>query len=406
MPAVWTKLSRFVPAMPPVSRAEQIRGCVGALLGLAAVGLMSALLGSETHGLSALIPPMGASAVLLFALPASPLAQPWSILGGNLISAAIGVGCARWIPDATMAASLAASAAIGAMFLLRCLHPPSGAIALTAVLGGDTITDAGFGFVLWPVVPASLTLLLAAVAYNRLSGRTYPHVAATPAPNPHRTADAAPTHRLGVRTEDLDAVLSRHDELLDVDRSDLSALFLEAEMEAHGRRHQAITCRHIMSKDVATVAPDALLRDAWALLRRHRIKALPVVAPDRTLVGILTQTDFMRCSDWDPRHGLRTGLRRLAQTVVRLERDPITRVREIMTADVTTATPDTPVARLVPAMADRGLHHVPVVDADGRIAGIVTQSDLVAALFKVSLADPAAGAGPVRPAASPRRPTA
>ena len=368
--------------MPAVSRAEQIRSCVGASFGLAMVGILSAVIGADAHGLSALIPPMGASAVLLFALPASPLAQPWSILGGNLVSATIGVACAQWLPDLVLAASLAAAAAIGAMFLLRCLHPPSGAIALTAVLGGDRITEAGFDFVLWPVGAASLTLLVAAVAYNKLTGRNYPHVAPAAGANPHRTTDPVPTERLGVKPEDIDVVLERHDELLDVDRRDLSALFLEAELEAAGRRTRAVTCAEVMSRDVATVEPQTLLRDAWLLLRHHRFKALPVISPDRTLVGILTQTDFMRNSDWDARHGFRVGLRRLARSVISFGRDPLTRVGEIMTLDVKSATPDLPIGRLIPAMADGGLHHIPVVNHDGTVAGMITQSDLVAALFK------------------------
>ncbi|VEA74072.1 HPP family [Serratia rubidaea] len=83
------------------------------------------------------VAPMGASAVLLFAVPASPLAQPWSIVGGNLVAALIGVSCGKLIGDPGLACGVAACLAIGVMFKLRCLHPPSGAVALTAILGGE-----------------------------------------------------------------------------------------------------------------------------------------------------------------------------------------------------------------------------------------------------------------------------
>jgi len=73
---------------------------------------------------------MGASSVLLFAVPASPLAQPWSIVGGNFVSALVGIGCAHWIPDPALAATLAVGLAIIAMFQLRCLHPPGGAMGM------------------------------------------------------------------------------------------------------------------------------------------------------------------------------------------------------------------------------------------------------------------------------------
>src|SRR5450830_1606221 len=81
-----------------------------------------------------LIAPMGASAVLLFAVPASPLAQPWSIIGGNLVSALVGVSYAKLVAEPALAAALAIALAIACMFALRCIHPPSGAVALTAVL--------------------------------------------------------------------------------------------------------------------------------------------------------------------------------------------------------------------------------------------------------------------------------
>ena len=73
------------------------------------------------------------------------------------------------------------SLAIAAMFTLRCLHPPSGAVALTAVLGGPAVASLGYGFVLWPVALNSVILLSIAVAFNGALRRNY-HAAAEPAP--------------------------------------------------------------------------------------------------------------------------------------------------------------------------------------------------------------------------------
>ena len=94
---------------------------------------MHVLLGSAAN-IPLLVAPMGASAVLLFAVPASPLAQPWSIIGGNLVSATVGVACASWIADPVGAGALAVALAICAMFALRCVHPPSGAGERSSVL--------------------------------------------------------------------------------------------------------------------------------------------------------------------------------------------------------------------------------------------------------------------------------
>src|SRR5690606_34695683 len=113
-----------------------------------------------------LIAPMGASSVLLFAVPSSPLAQPWSVIAGNTIAALIGVSCAKVVGQPILAAGLAASLAIAAMFAFRFIHPPSGAVALTAVLGGPAVYELGYGFVLVPVALNSVLLLLTALVFN------------------------------------------------------------------------------------------------------------------------------------------------------------------------------------------------------------------------------------------------
>ena len=137
-----------------VGRPERWRAALGAGLGILLTELLSHALGAP-----ALIAPMGASAVLLFALPASPLAQPWNMLLGNAVSACVGVACAALLGHAGpgVAPAAAMAAALVAMFALRCLHPPGGAIALTAALQG-----ARPGFVLVPVGLESLVLLAVA----------------------------------------------------------------------------------------------------------------------------------------------------------------------------------------------------------------------------------------------------
>lgn len=146
---------------------------LGAGLGLMVAGWVSHwMLGSVNLWFVA---PMGASAVLLFAVPASPLAQPWSIVGGNLVAALIGVSCGKLIGDPGIACGVAACLAIGVMFKLRCLHPPSGAVALTAILGGEGVKQLGYAFVWSPVLLNSVLMALLAIVFNNLLGRRYPH---------------------------------------------------------------------------------------------------------------------------------------------------------------------------------------------------------------------------------------
>ena len=372
-------LVTFVPAPVSVSRKEILLGCLGALLGVfcAAWSSQRILQGFNPW----FIAPMGASAVLLFAVPASPLAQPWSIIGGNLVSALIGVTCAARIDDPALAASLATSLAIGAMFALRCLHPPSGAVALTAVLGGPVIKALGYRFVLWPVAVDSLLLLLAALVFNVAARRRYPHHAVAHV-NVHHTRDEPPGGRTGLAAKDLDEALRARGELLDVSPDDLEELFMQAEHRAWKRRFGSLRCQDVMSRDVVCVLPSTPAREAWQLIIDHAVKALPVVDQRRRVLGIVTLHDFFLGHDLVP------GAAGNASWLV----------GDIMTKDVLTASPQQELVDLMSAFSDGGRHHLPVVDGDRGLVGMVTQSDMVAALFRAGLERPAGSAG-LQPAA-------
>jgi CBS domain-containing membrane protein len=154
-----------------LARSEEIRVSLGAVVGLLITGVVCRMAFGSVGDLPALVAPLGASTVLLFAAPHSPLARPWCCIGGNTISAVVGVSIAGVIADPIVAAAVACGIAIGVMMALGCLHPPGGAVALTAVLGGPSIHAAGYGFALWPVAVSSLLLLGAALAFNRMMSR-------------------------------------------------------------------------------------------------------------------------------------------------------------------------------------------------------------------------------------------
>ena len=369
----------FIPHLAPISRRERLRSAAGALVGILATGLISREAVGDGAALPALIAPMGASAVLLFAVPASPLAQPWSILGGNLVAALVGVTVASLVADPFFAAAIAIGLAIAGMMALRCLHPPSGAVALTAVLGGPAIHALGYGFVLWPVMANSALLLATALLFNNLTGRSYPHVPPAP-PVGHGTRDPAPSARIGFTPADLDAALADFDQLLAVDRDDLETILRQAEVRSYRRRSRQIDCAEIMSRDVVTITPEASLTDALDALRRHHIKALPVVDGERRVVGFLTQTDLLDKAAWDWR-GPRMGLGQRLRSTFGRPRAPADTVADIMTVPVRVLRPDTPIADVVMEMADAGLHHMPVVGPDDRLVGIVSQTDLIVALL-------------------------
>jgi len=378
-------LRAWLPARAAVSGRERLRSVLGALLGIAATGLLSAFVLQGTPGAIALIAPMGASAVLLFAVPASPLAQPWSILGGNIVSALIGVTCARLIEEPALASALAICVAIGAMFALRCLHPPSGAVALTAVLGGPAVHAVGYGFVIVPVALNSLLLLGVALLFNNATGRRYPHSQQADGQHAHRTADGPPTERLGFTPADLQAALKDYDQVLDIGIDDLESLFHQTEMQAFKRRFGEARCEDVMSKDVLAVEFATELDVAWNLMREHAVQALPVVNRARQVIGIVTRSDFLAQVDLQDRRDIGRRLRAFLARNTNSHSDRHEVVGQIMTAPVKTAFASTPAVELVPLMADVGLHHIPVVDERRKLVGMVTQTDLVGALYEVCL---------------------
>lgn len=357
----------FFPVSTNTSLKESCYGALGAFVGLLGTALLCRWgLGLEVHWL---IAPMGASAVLLFAAPASPLAQPWSILVGNGVSALMGVLSACLVADPAQAAALAVMLAIAAMFLTRSLHPPGGAVALTAVIGGEGIRQLGVGYVLLPVLLNSLLLLLLALCYNRLLGRRYPN-SGQARPNRHQTADPQPSERVATQAADIDFALEKHGELLDISRQDLQALLQEAQLHALRARVGTVRVQEVMSRDLILIAAQQPAMAAWQLLSHHQVKALPVVDEAGRLTGIITLHDLMidRVLQ-QPR-----GAAELAEL----------RVADLMTRKVSTARHDQPLYDLVGAFSDGGLHHMPVMDGE-QLVGILTQSDMVAALFNLAL---------------------
>lgn len=193
-----------------------LRGAVGAALGIAVAGGVTLLLVGIDAGAGALpflVAPIGASAVLVFCVPASPLAQPWPVIGGDLVSAAIGLAAGHLCGDPWLAASVGVGIAIAAMSAARCLHPPGGACALLCALGASGPDPWGIAHLL-PIAANVAVLCGIGWLYNTATGHPWPHRApqVPPAPRPLYSRD------------DLAATLDEWNEVLDVDVDDLDAL--------------------------------------------------------------------------------------------------------------------------------------------------------------------------------------
>jgi CBS-domain-containing membrane protein len=160
---------------PKVGLLEVVWSWVGSFLGIAAVCLIHYKLLNHTD-LMMIIGSFGASAVLIYGAIRSPLAQPRNLLGGHILSAFIGVTAFLWLgAEPWLAAAVAVSTSIAVMHLTKTLHPPGGATALIAVIGGGTVHNLGYLYVLMPAaLGAGVMLIIALIVNNIPKSRKYP----------------------------------------------------------------------------------------------------------------------------------------------------------------------------------------------------------------------------------------
>ena len=220
----------FRPLLANAGFGRRLVACIGAAIGIALTMVVCSQVPWIEGDLPIIVAPLGASAVLVFAVPASPLAQPWPVVGGNILSTLVGVAAFQAIPNVTVAAGVAVGCAILAMSLCRCLHPPGGAAALTAVIGSAGIHDAGYAFAFAPVGINSIALVSIGIFYHRMTALSYPHEPASP------VAVTAAVEPGGVRVEDIDAALAETPDAFDIAREDLALLLERAEHFAQARR--------------------------------------------------------------------------------------------------------------------------------------------------------------------------
>ena len=149
--------------MSEISGKELTFSIIGAFISTLIASFFSYSILSE-EGLPMILASTGASAMLIFSLPHAAVSQPWNLIGGHLVSAAVGVSCYLFIDSEILASSLAIPLAMMFMHWLRCMHPPGGATAITAVIGGANVHALGYGFLVLPVFLNAVILLSLAMA--------------------------------------------------------------------------------------------------------------------------------------------------------------------------------------------------------------------------------------------------
>jgi CBS domain-containing membrane protein len=298
-----TRITRYLGIdFGSVSHTERLVSTAGGVLVIFCIFVITrASLGPD--GTLLIVPSMGASAVLLFAVPHGALSQPWNVFGGHIISALVGVSCALVIPNEIIAASLAVGLAIGAMHYLRCIHPPGGATALAAVIGGDITQTLGYQFVITPILINVLIMLVVAVAFNYLfSWRRYPEWLGEQAQP--LAGDTRTVSQRTIEHADLVYALSQVDTLIDISEHDLLRIYELATGQASQRQLQPGQVKQGHYYSNGEFGPD------WCI--RQIVDTSPSNDPDRDRVvykviagaaprssAMLTRAEFARWASYE-----------------------------------------------------------------------------------------------------------
>lgn len=348
---------------------------LSALAGLVGILLMQGILAvlPAGPGISYLLAPLGASAVILFTLPHSPLAQPWSLAGGLFISALVGHFCGLWITPAFLAVGVALGVAIWLTAWLRCIHPPGGAMAVVFALSAQHQPTS----LLTALLNVGAALMAVLVVNNLIPGRRYPQcLPATQVAKKDRPV------RRSIRHEDIQHALEQLDTYLDISEEDLVRIYDLATTHAH-QRHERRICGEVMSTPAIRVEFATELNEAWGLLQANHLHGLPVVDRSQRVIGVLTLENFLRHVEPDGAHGIGDNIRRLLRPTPSAYSDKPEVVGQIMShyfAKAETTTPISEIAALL-AAADHPVI-IPVLDESQRLAGVLTQTDLLAAIYQ------------------------
>ena len=350
------------------------------------IALMTKIV-SPWPGYPMIVASMGASAIILFFIPSSPLAQPWPFVGGQLVSAIVGVACALNISETSTAAATAVGGSVLIMLLMRCLHPPGAATSLTPIMAGTSITSLGYSFVLVPVAVNVVTLLLLAIVVNRwVMNRGYPSPLPLKKETSQKQTVTEPSHHIGFSEQDLTSALRDIDVFIDMTHAELSHLLTQAEMNAFKRIRGNILCADIMIKDVTTVEFGTEIEHAWGIMQHKNLKAMPVVDRARRIIGLITWHDFFKFIDLNAYASFQDKFRGFIRRTAKMSASKPEAVGLIMTSSIVTLPDTAHIAELISLMSIHGHRQIPIVNSEQRLVGMVYQANLIAALYNEQLA--------------------
>ena len=365
---------RLGPVASRPSGKELLRACFGAGLGLAVAGILVSLADRVVPHTLHLFAPLGATAVLIFALPSSPLAQPWNCVVGNTVSALYALLLVWALPSLsqTSLTALAVSGAIALMLLLRALHPPGGAVALLTVLASIHMQPQDWHLLIATALLSSV-LVLVGVLYHKACDRPYMQ-------SPQQVDKTQrPATSLSLSEKDLQQLLQRFGQSYNLSPEDLGALLTAAEEEAIKRRLSSIRCSSVMSSTLLTIQAQTPLEEVANLFHRHLIKSLPVVDEEGEMVGRVLRADLF---DWlwqghqaKLQQNLWQRLRGTSHTA-KLQ----STAQELMRAPEVSVQEDTPLGDLLEDLATHTVQFIAVLRGS-TLVGVITRTDVIRTLL-------------------------
>ncbi|MFC1748127.1 HPP family protein [Pseudomonadota bacterium] len=362
---------------PRQSHQEILLSAVGALVAISLVAWVSHPFLSNKD-LPFMVASMGASAVLLFAVPSSPMNHPWALVASHLFCAIVGVSCAQAVPDVLYAVPLTITLSILVMHYLRCLHPPGGATAMLMVLGGPDIVAQGYQLVFTPVALNALILLLAAVLIKCITDASrQSHEVNMPSQwlkdSPHKLEIKPP-----FEPEDIKAALRDIGTYIDVKESELFDLYRLASHRRYQRNLGDLKCSDFMIANPVGVEYGTKLGEAWRGLEENRLTALPVVDRVNHVIGMVSVDDFIAHANKLELDSLEVRIKALVTYTSELTSDKPEVVGQIMSSDVISSSLSSRLTDLLPIMDERDIHHVPVVDDNNKLVGVISRDEVVA----------------------------
>lgn len=343
------------PAVPRAALVDTGKAALGVGLGLAIANLTLWLALPAGPAAVLLIAPFGATGYLIYAVPSSPLAQPYSAVVGNTVSA-LAAMLVLLLPLPGLAlAGLAVAAAVVAMGLLRAQHPPGGAVALACVLAALSGHPVSW---LWPLAPVALgtaVLVGFGMLWAGLTGRAYPfRLPPAPASAPVAPAVPALVHRLAPSPQALAESLTQLRLAANIGVEDLARVIDRAEALSPGLDPAALHAGAVMTPHPLSVPPETGASALIEMFRQHGFKSLPVTDKEGTFLGLVPQSALLGAEE--------------AATARDLARPALT------------LPPGAPMSDVAQVLGTGHQAAVPILDG-GRLAGVITRSDLIAALL-------------------------